>query len=252
MNELFSLKGKIALVTGGSRGLGRAMALGLAHADAKVAVADLLDVSETVNEIKKTGHESIGIKVDVSNKTDVTTMIQAVVKQFGKCDILVNNAGIIRSAAAESMDEKDWNAVININLTGEFLCAQAAGKQMIQQKSGKIINIASVAGQFASAQSAAYSASKAGVILLTKTLALEWAKHNINVNAICPGVFVTSMTDPYLKDEQFKQMITTRVPLGRPAVPQELVGTVVYLASKASDYMTGHALVIDGGWTAGL
>ena len=123
---------------------------------------------------------------------------------------------------------------------------------MIKQQTGRIINIASVAGLFGSAGTAAYCASKAGIILLTKTLALEWAKYNINVNAICPGVIVTAMTDPYLKDPGFQQMIKTRVPLARPGVPEELVGTVIYLSSRASEYITGHALVIDGGWTAGL
>ena len=133
-----------------------------------------------------------------------------------------------------------------------FLCAQAVGRQMMKQKSGSIINIASIAGLGGYASSVPYSASKAGVILMTKTLAVEWGKHNVRVNAICPGVFATNMTDSYLKDKQFKDMIQNKVPLGRHAKPDELVGTVVYLASKASDYMTGHALVIDGGWTAGI
>jgi NAD(P)-dependent dehydrogenase (short-subunit alcohol dehydrogenase family) len=123
---------------------------------------------------------------------------------------------------------------------------------MIKQQTGRIINIASVAGLLGSTGTAAYCASKAGIILMTKTLALEWAKYNINVNAICPGVFVTTMTDPYLKDPSFQQLIKTRVPLARPGVPEELVGTVIFLSSRASEYMTGHALVIDGGWTAGL
>jgi 2-dehydro-3-deoxy-D-gluconate 5-dehydrogenase len=252
MNQLFDLNGKIALVTGASRGLGKAMAVGLTKAGAKVVVADILDTTETVNEIKKLGNESISVKVDVSRKEDITTMVEQATKKFGRIDILINNAGIVRSAPAESMSEKDWDDVIKINLKGEFLVAQEVGKQMIKQKSGKIINIASVAGQFGSAQSASYSASKAGVILMTKTLAIEWAKYNIRVNAICPGVFITSMTDAFLEDKAFMQMIKTRVPLARYAEPNELVGTVIYLASKASDYMTGHTLVIDGGWTAGL
>ena len=153
---------------------------------------------------------------------------------------------------AENMKQEDWEKVIQVNLTGQFLCAQAVGKQMIKQKSGKIINIASIAGLGGYAQSAPYSASKAGIILMTKTLAVEWGQHNIQVNAICPGVFATDMTDNFLNDKQFVDMIKARVPLGRYATPDELVGTVIYLASKASDYMTGHALVIDGGWTASL
>lgn len=252
MSELFGLAGKVAIVTGASRGLGRAIAIGLAQAGADVVATDILDVTGTVEEIKKTGRKSIGIKVDVTRKEDVAGMVQQTVNKFGKVDLLINNAGIIRMSPAETMSEEDWDKVIDVNLKGEFLCAQEAAKQMINQRSGKIINIASIAGQLASAQSAAYNASKAGVILMTKTLAVEWAKHNIQVNAICPGVFATAMTADFLKDENFLQMIKTRVPLARYGKPEELVGAVIYLASKASDYMTGHALVIDGGWTAGL
>ena len=251
-DDLFDLTGKVAIVTGASRGLGEAMAMGLAKAGANVVVTDILDTKETVDEIKKLGRESIGIKVDVSKKEDVKTLVQETMEKFGRIDILVNNAGIFRMVPAETMGEEDWDKVIAVNLKGEFLCAQEVGKQMIKQKSGKIINIASVAGKFAFAQSAAYNASKAGVILLTRTLAVEWGKHNIQVNAICPGVFATAMTEDFLKDGDFLQMIKTRVPLARYGNPEELVGTVVYLASKASDYTTGHAIVVDGGWTAGL
>jgi 2-deoxy-D-gluconate 3-dehydrogenase len=252
MNELFNLKGKIALVTGASRGLGQAMATGLAKAGASVAVADILPTTATANDIRTIGTDSLQIKVDVTRRVSIERMVQQTIKKFGRIDILVNNAGIVRDQTAEAMPEKDWDDVIKVNLKGEFLCAQAVGSQMIKQQTGRIINIASVAGLFGSAGTAAYCASKAGVILLTKTLAVEWAKHNINVNAICPGVIVTHMTDSYLKDKSFSQMIKTRVPLARPGTPDELIGTVVYLSSKASEYMTGHALVIDGGWTAGL
>ena len=252
MNELFDLAGKVAIVTGASRGLGKAMAIGLAKAGANVVVSDILDTTETVEEIKKLGKETIGIKTDVSNKAEVEAMVKQTVEKFGKIDILVNNAGIFRMSPAEGMKEEDWNKVIAVNLKGEFLCAQAVGKQMIKQKFGKIINISSVAALQAFSQTSAYNASKAGVILLTKTLAVEWGKYNIQVNAICPGVFKTAMTEGLLKDENFIQMIKNRVPLGRHGKPEELVGTVIYLASKASDYVTGHTLVIDGGWTSGL
>ncbi|MFH1774962.1 MAG: 3-oxoacyl-ACP reductase family protein [Methanobacteriota archaeon] len=252
MNELFDLTGKVAIVTGASRGLGRAMAVGLAGAGANVVVTDVLDTSETVEEIKKLGGKAIGIKADVSKKGDVERMVQQTIEKFGRVGILVNNAGIFRMAPAEAMKEEDWDKVIAVNLKGQFLCAQEVGKRMIKQKSGKIINMASVAGKLAFAQSAAYNASKAGIILMTKTLAVEWGKYNIQVNAICPGVFATAMTENFLKDKNFLQMIKTRVPLARYGEPEELVGAVIYLASNASDYMTGHALVIDGGWTAGL
>jgi len=251
-NDLFDLEGKIAVVTGASRGLGKAMAIGLAKAGADVVVTDILDTSETVSEIKKLNRKSLGLKIDVSNKSDVEAMVKDVLEKFGIIDILVNNAGVLRTGNAEVLDKKDWDKVIEVNLTGQFLCAQAVGREMIKQKMGSIINIASIAGLGGYASSVPYSASKAGVILMTKTLAVEWGKHNVRVNAICPGVFATDMTDSYLKDKQFTDMIKNKVPLGRSAKPDELVGTVVYLASKASEYMTGHALVIDGGWTAGI
>ena len=251
-NDLFDLEGKTAVVTGASRGLGKAMAIGLAKAGADVVVTDILDTSETVSEIKKLNRESLGLVVDVSNKSDIEAMVKKILDKFGNIDILVNNAGILRTGDAEVIDKDDWDKVLQVNLTGQFLCAQAVGREMIKQKTGSIINIASIAGLGGYASSVPYSASKAGVILMTKTLAVEWGKHNVRVNTICPGVFATDMTDSYLKDKQFKDMIKNKVPLGRPAKPDELVGTVVYLASKASDYMTGHALVIDGGWTAGI
>lgn len=252
MNGLFDLTGKVSIVTGASRGLGRAMAVGLAKAGSSVVVADMLGTNETVTEIKKTGRKTIAVNVDVSKKDEVQGMVNKALESFGRVDILVNNAGIFRSAPAEEVKEEDWGKVIDVNLTGQFLCAQAAGREMIRQKSGKIINISSIAGKFASAESVAYCASKAGLILMTKTLAVEWGKHNIHVNAICPGIFATPMTEDFTKDESFMRTVKTRVPLSRCGEPVELVGTVIYLASRASDYMTGHALVIDGGWTAGL
>lgn len=252
MEKMFEINNKVAIVTGASRGLGKAIAIGLAKAGASIVATDVLDVSDTVKEIKKNEKQAIGFNVDVSKKQDVEKMVKRTLDKFGKIDILVNNAGILRTGNAETMKQEDWEKVIQVNLTGQFLCAQAVGKQMIKQKSGKIINIASIAGLFGYANSAPYSASKAGIILMTKTLAVEWGRYNIQVNAICPGVFATDMTDAFLKDKQFADMIKTRVPLGRYATPEQLVGTVIYLASPASDYMTGHALVIDGGWTASL
>ena len=250
MCELFDLKGKVAIVTGASRGLGRGMAIGLARAGANVVVTDILDTKETVDEVKKLGREALGIKVNVTKKSDVEAMVQQTLEKFGMVDILVNNAGILRIEPTEDMKEEDWDKVLAVNLKGQFLCAQEVGKNMIKQKSGKIINISSIAGKFGNPQSAAYNASKAGVILLTKTLAIDWGKHNIQVNAICPGAFYTPMTEESFKDENLVQMIKTSVPLGRYGEPEDLVGTVIYLASEASNYVTGHALVVDGGWTA--
>jgi NAD(P)-dependent dehydrogenase (short-subunit alcohol dehydrogenase family) len=252
MEKMFEIKNKVAIVTGASRGLGKSIAIGLAKSGANIVATDVLDVSDAVKEIKKIGKQVIGFKVDVSKKQDIEKMVKQAMAKFGKIDVLVNNAGILRTGNAEAMTQEDWDKVIQVNLTGQFLCAQAVGKQMIKQKSGKIINVASIAGLSGYASSAPYSASKAGIILMTKVLAVEWGRYNIQVNAICPGVFATDMTDAFLSDKQFMDMIKARVPLGRYATPDELVGTAIYLASSASDYMTGHALVIDGGWTAGL
>lgn len=252
MQNLFNLSGKVVIITGASRGLGQAIALGLAEAGAKVVVTCQHPPKETVAQIKNKGRTALGLKVDVTKKKQVQTMVQKVLKKFKRIDILINNAGILKTSPAELMSDQDWDKVIEVNLKGQFLCAREVGKQMIKQKAGKIINIASIAGQQAFAQAASYDASKAGVILLTKDLALEWGKHNILVNAICPGVFATAMTKNFLKDKNFLKMIKARVPLARYAEPKELVGTVIYLSSDASSYTTGHALVVDGGWTAGL
>lgn len=252
MDNLFSLKGKIAIVTGAGRGLGKAIALGLASAGADIVVSDVIDTAETVAEVQKLGVKAIGVKTDVTNKKDIEDLVATAIKTFGKIDILVNNAGVVKQGPSEDISEKDWDFVISVNLKGEFTCSQEVGKQMIKQKSGSIINIASIAGILGSAQTAAYCASKAGIILMTKTLAVEWGKYGIRVNAICPGLFVTDMTKDFVKDPNFMQMIKTRVSLGRYGNPQELAGTAVYLASDAASYTTGHALVADGGWTAGL
>lgn len=251
-DDLFDLKGRTAVITGASRGLGKAMAIGLAKNGAHVVITDVLDTADAVEEIKQFDDQAIGLNVDVTDASDVEKMVKKTVDLFGSIDVLVNNAGILKTANAEDFSEEDWKQVIEVNLTGLFLCAKTAGKQMIKQKSGKIINISSIAGLSGYASSAPYSASKAGVISLTKTLAAEWGKHNVIVNAVCPGVFATDMTEDYLKDEQFQNMIQSNVPLGRYAEPEEIIGTIVYLASNASDYMTGHSLVIDGGWVAGL
>lgn len=252
MTGLFDLAGKVAIVTGGARGLGRAMALGLAGAGADVAVSDIIDTGEAVDGVMALGRNAIGVKADVGDEGSVRTLVEKTIAELGRIDILVNNAGIFRISSAENMKTEDWDAVLDVNLRGQLLCAKEAGRHMIRQRSGKIINIASVAGLAAFPESAAYNASKAGVILLTKTLAAEWGKHNIQVNAVCPGLFETDMTMDLTGDSSFMEFIRERVPLGRGARPEELAGTAVFLASRASDYVTGHALVIDGGWTAML
>ena len=250
-SDLFSIEGDVAIITRGSRGLGKAMAVGLAQAGAKVVIADILDSSETVDEIKKDGFDAFGIKVDVSNKEDVDNMVEKTIERFGHIDTLVNNAGILRTGKAEELSLEDWNKVIQVNLTGQFICAQAIAKFMLKRGKGNIINVSSVAGIRGYAGSVVYSAAKAGLIMMTKTFAAEWG-HSLRVNAVCPGVFATDMTDDFLEDEEFMQNLKKNVPMGRYASADELVGTVIYLASKASSYVNGHELVIDGGWTAAL
>ncbi len=252
MKNLFDLTGKVAVVTGASRGLGRAMAIGLANAGADVVITDVLDTTEAVAEIKKSGRKSIGLKLDITDSKSIDSMIESVLKEFKKIDIFINNAGIYFATPMPDMKESDWDKIINVNMRGTTMCARAVGKQMIKQKSGNIINTASVAGIMAFAQSVAYNCSKAALIMLTKTLAAEWAPYNIRVNAICPGVFATDMTKDFINDKGFQQSIKAGTPLGRPGQPDELAGAAIYLASNASSYTTGHALVVDGGWTVHL
>lgn len=256
INQLFGVSDKVAIVTGASRGLGKATAVGLGKVGADVTVADILTVAETVREINAVGSESFGIKVDVRKKNEVEEMVKKTIDEFGKIDILVNNAGINLIRPTEEMSEKDWNKVFEVNLKGQFLCAQATGKRMIEQKSGKIINISSINAEFAFPNCAAYNASKAGVIMLTKTLAYEWGKHNINVNAICPGFMKTPMLEEIHKgmEAEEKDLPAERlkkIPLEKFANPTDLIGSIIFLSSSASDYVTGHALYVDGGWTIG-
>lgn len=250
--QKFDLTGKTAIVTGASRGLGKAMALGLAQAGANIVITDLLDTKIAVKEMEAMGVKVLGLKVDVSKAKDIGIMVKKTLQKFKKIDVLINNAGIYFPTPVLSVKEKEWDKIIGINLKGAMMCAQAVGKEMCKQKSGAIINVASVAGIMAFAQSSAYNASKAAIIMLTKTLATEWAAYGIRVNAICPGIFATEMTKDLLKDKGFQTMVRTKIPMARYAVPEELTGAAVYLASDASSYTTGHALVIDGGWTVGL
>jgi len=250
--QKFDLTGKTAIVTGASRGLGRAMAIGLAEAGANIVITDVLDTKEAVKEIEALGVKAMGLKVDVTKTKDIDNMVQKTLQKFKKIDILINNAGVYYPTPVLDMAEKDWDKIISVNLKGNLMCARAVGKEMVRQKSGAIVNIASVAGIMAFAQSAAYNASKAAIIMLTKTLATEWAPYGVRVNTICPGIFATDMTKGLLNDKGFQTMVKTKIPMARYAVPDELKGAALYLASDASSYTTGHALVVDGGWTVAL
>ncbi len=253
---MFDLKNKIAIVTGARRGMGRTHAIILAKAGAKVVVSDILleDCEKVVAEIKKEGGEALAIKCDVSKKKEVDEMVEKTIKEFGKVDILVNNAGICQFKPFLEITEEEWDKTIDINLKGYFLCAQAAAKEMVKQKSGVIINIASIAmGQVGVGFTtlAHYCASKGGIVAMTETLALELAPYNIRVNAVAPGLIDTPMVDSVRQDPKAMEGILSRVPLRRAGEPEEVSNAVLFLASDESSYMTGSTMVVDGGWLAG-
>jgi len=252
-----NLNGKVAIVTGGSRGLGKGYALALAEAGANVAIADIISAEEALSALKKISSEAkderrkfLAIKFNVTNLSSINQMVEKVVDEFGKIDILVNNAGMnIRKPAIEVTGE-DWDKVVNTNVKGAFFCAQAVGKVMIKQRRGKIINIGSLTSKVALPNMVAYAVSRGGILMLTKSLAIEWAKYNINVNAIGPGYFKTPQTAPLFADKQWVKETLKKIPLGRTGLPEDLGGTVVFLASEASDYITGQIIFVDGGWLA--
>lgn len=244
---MFNLTDKVAIVTGSARGIGQAIAVELAKHGADIVVADIIDGKETVNKVKSLKRKSMFVKIDVSKKSNIDNLVNQTIKNFKKIDILVNNAGIFVPSPSLKETEKGFIRTIDINLKGYFLCAQAALKEMIKRKKGVIINIASVAGLFGYSSAAAYCASKGGIITLTKSLATEYGKLGIRINAICPGVIDTAMTKGINK----KQLLS-KIPLLRIGKPTDIAGAAVYLASDASSYMTGQLLVIDGGWTCTL
>lgn len=248
----FDLTGKVAIVTGAGRGMGYHIALALARYG-----ADLVICSRTVSELEKLGAEvkDLGRRVlikqmDIKNIPDIDAMVNDAVAYFGHIDILVNNAGINRPQRAEDVTEENWDNVMETNLKGLFFCAQSVGKVMIEQKKGKIINVSSQAGSVGLLQRAAYCSSKGAVNQLTRVLAIEWAKYNINVNAIAPTFIETPFTASMFKKEGFKEYVLGNIPLGRVGKPEDVIGGVLYLASGASDLVTGHILLMDGGWTA--
>ena len=248
----FDLAGKVALVTGAGRGIGYHIALALARYG-----ADLVVCSRTVSELEKLGKEveEIGRRVlirqaDVRKASEVSALVQAAVDSFQHIDILVNNAGVNIPQWAAEVTEEAWDTIMDINLKGVFFVAQAVGKVMIRQKRGKIINVSSQAGSVGLLRRAAYCASKGGVNQLTRVLAIEWAPHNINVNAIAPTFVETPLTRPMFQDQNFREYVMGNISLGRIGKPEDIVGAAIYLASAASDLVTGHVLLIDGGWTA--
>ncbi|WP_108669730.1 3-oxoacyl-[acyl-carrier-protein] reductase [Peribacillus acanthi] len=242
------LQGKAALVTGASRGIGREIALELAREGADVAVnfaGSESKANEVVDEIKAMGRNAIAIQCDVSDSAAVSEMIQKSLDTFGKLDILVNNAGITKDNLLMRMKEEEWDSVINTNLKGVFLCTKAITRSMMKQRSGRIINVASIVGVSGNAGQANYVAAKAGVIGFTKTAAKELASRNITVNAIAPGFITTDMTDKLT--EEVKEAMLNQIPLARLGEPRDIARVVAFLASEDSAYMTGQTLHIDGG-----
>jgi len=253
--QLFDLNGRVAIVTGAGSGLGAVFAQALAEAGAEVVCADLnlSGTEETVKTIQQAGGVALAVETDVTDEAAVTAMVQAAVDRFGRLDIIVNNAGIGAIAPPEEVSLEDWQKVIDVNLTGVFLCAREAARVMIASGTdGRIINLASILGGVGStpAPATAYAASKGAVVNLTRDLAIHWAQHGIRVNAIAPAYFPTGMTDAGFSDPGFAAEVDRRTPLGRAGRLEELKGPVVFLASDASSYVTGQTLFVDGGWTA--
>ena len=263
VKQLFDLSGRVAIVTGGSIGLGRQMAEGLAEMGAHLVLCARKEerCHQAAEELQQLGVKAIAVGCDVKNPASIQEMVEATLSQFGRIDVLINNAGISWGAPVEEMRLEDWNKVIETNLTGTFLCAQAVGKVMIRQSrgknsagknsAGKIINVASVAGLGgapAELPAIGYHASKGGVISFTKDLACKWASHNIQVNAIAPGWFPTHMSNRVL--EHHEELFLSHIPLRRFGNEHDLKGAAVFLASDASNYVTGHVLVVDGGQSA--
>lgn len=247
--DSFNLKGKSALVTGSSRGLGAGIALALAEAGAQVALHGSQAVPEATQQlIAKTGVRSIALTGDVSDESVCPRLIDETVAAFGTIDILVNNAGTIRRAPAVEHSLEDWNTVLATNLTSVFRLTQQAGKHMLAQGSGKVINIASMLTFQGGVFVPSYAAAKGGVGQLTKAFANEWAAKGVNVNAIAPGYMDTDNTAVLRSDSVRSRQIMERIPAGRWGMPSDLAGAVVFLASRASDYIHGHVLVVDGGW----
>lgn len=248
--EMFDLNGKVALVTGASRGLGAAMAVALAAAGAQVAVhASEQPPTDTASAIAKAGSRAECLVGNLADRAATDRMVPQALSAFGRLDILVNNAGVIRRAPAAQHDDETWDAVMSVNLTSVFRLARAAGRHMLERGGGgKIVNVASLLSWQGGITVPSYAAAKGGVAQLTKALANEWAIHGINVNAIAPGYMKTDNTRALQDDPVRSTQILQRIPAGRWGEPNDLNGAVVFLASRASDYMHGHVLVVDGGW----
>ena len=250
--KLFALKGKTALVTGAAQGLGREIAMALAQNGASLVLSDIHYPGATAEAVQQTGARWLAMQADITDEDQVKAVAEKSAAEYGKVDILINNAGVsqLSYTATENLPKKEWDAIIGINLTGTFLCCKHFGKAMIAGGGGSIINIATTAGITGVPRAPAYSASKAGVILLTKSLALEWARYNIRINAVAPHYLETSLTEGLRASEQIYSGLVKQIPMRRFGKPSEIIGAVLFLASQASSYTTGTVIVADGGYLA--
>jgi NAD(P)-dependent dehydrogenase (short-subunit alcohol dehydrogenase family) len=251
--DRFRLDGRVALVTGGSKGLGEATTLGLAEAGANVVITSRhLDECRAVAERigGATGRDIVPVQADVAKPDEVRNMVDRTLDRFGRVDILVNNAGVNVRKPTVELTLEDWQQVVDINLTGPFLCAQAVLPTMLRQKHGRIINMSSILGAVGLAGRSPYTATKGGLLNMTRTWALEFAKDGITVNAVCPGPFDTPMNQPLTQNPEAYQAFLSKIPMGRWGDTVELASVIVFLASDASSFVTGSALFVDGGWTA--
>lgn len=245
----FSLEGKVAIVTGASRGIGKSIALAFAEAGADVVICSrtLADLEKVAEEITALGRRALAVSANVAIKADIDKLMEKAVQEFGTIDILVNNAGMNIMVPLLELREDGWDKVLNTNLKGCYLCSQAVAKVMVERKKGNIINMTSVAGRFPAHQLGAYSIAKAGVVMLTRVLAVELAPHNIRVNAIGPGLVRTELGAPLLDVPEISKLLEVGIPMKRIAEPEEIVGAALFLASDASSYVTGQTIYVDGG-----
>jgi 2-deoxy-D-gluconate 3-dehydrogenase len=252
LGTLFDLSGRVVLITGGGKGIGRQLALSFAAAGADVAVASrtLTEVESAAAEISRLGHRALAHHLDVTDPESSRTLVQNVQAELGQLDVLVNCAGYVAVRPALDVTESEWDIMADTNLKGLFFCCQATARLMVEQEGGKIINLASALGLVGLEDRAAYAASKGGVIQLTRALAVEWAPHNITVNAIAPTTTMTGETRHFYADPAAYAAKARDIPLRRLGTPNDLVGAAVFLASPAADFVTGHTLVVDGGYTA--
>ena len=253
MVDYFDLSGKVAIVTGTSRGLGQYFARALAKAGADLVITSrkLSSLDQFKQEIESLGRRALAVQLDVLSQSDIENMVQATIKEYGKIDILVNNAGLNIRKPTTEVSSQDWDTVLNTNLKGSFFCAQAVAKEMIKRNYGRIISVGSCTCVFGMEGIAAYTASRGAILSMTRSLAAEWGKFGITVNVLAPGWFKTAQNAVLYENKEWVEYITDRIPLNRPGQPHDLDGAVIFLASDASEYITGQMIMIDGGFTTG-